>query len=137
MPCSISAAAVRVSTPSGTRTSLRAGQRRIRRRIPRVIAQATRSPGCQSMTRSPTALDNAGALHARREGQRHFVETGPVIDVDEVDAGCFDLYEDVFLAGLRSRRFVNAELFGTAGLVNAYGFHRLTLPSVRERRRRL
>ena len=73
------------------------------------------------------SFDDAGAFHSRREGKRHFVEARPVIDVDEVDAGCFELYQDVFFPGFGVRRFVNAELFGTAGLVDSYGFHRLTL----------
>ena len=59
-----------------------------------------------------------------------------MIDIDEVDTGCFELYEDVFFAGLRGRHFVNAELFGTAGLVNTYGSHCLRF-QVYERRHRL
>ena len=43
-------------------------------------------PGLQIVDARPQRLDDARPLHPRGEGQRQRVETGAVVDVDEVDA---------------------------------------------------
>ena len=56
------------------------------------------------------ALDDARSFHARRERQRHFVETCAMIDVDEVHAGCVELYQTPLPAQASERRCLQAEV---------------------------
>src|SRR5690606_23787230 len=65
--------------------------------------------------------DDARALPARHEGQRHLVEAGALVDVDEVEPD--GLVADHHLAWPRRERRALLELqdLGTAGLVDENG----------------
>ena len=71
----------------------------------------------------PHRDDGAGALHARDERERVRVETGPVVDVDEVEAGGLDADHDLAGAGRGVGDVGETQDFGAAEAVHSNGLH--------------
>jgi hypothetical protein len=66
-------------------------------------------------------VDDAGSLGARRERQGLRVETGAVIDVDEIEADGFLAKLDLARAGLPDVDFFPLEDIGTADFMDSDG----------------
>jgi hypothetical protein len=64
-------------------------------------------------------FDHSGGLDTRREGIILLIESGSVIDVDEVEARGFLAEPDLAGAGIANFHLLPLENFGPAGLVDS------------------
>ena len=123
MPCSITAAAVWKLTSSGISTSCAAGIRISSAYDPRNIANATRSPGANSVTSEPTRATTPAPSLPSAIGRVRFVETLPEVDVDEVHAARGERDDDVARAGRWRGAVDERQLLGTTRFEGNDAFH--------------